>query len=195
MGKQWKRWQTLFSWAPKSLQMVTAAMKLKALAPWKKSYDKPRQSIKKQRHYFDNKGMSCQSYGFSSSHVWMWQLDHKEGWAPNNWCLRTVLLEKTLESPLNCKEIIPVNPKRNQHWIFIGRTDTEGNLQCFWPPDANSWLTGKDPDAWKVWRPEEKGAAEDEMVGWHHRLNGQEFEQTPGHSGGQEPGVLQSKRS
>ena len=145
-------------------------MKLKALAPWKKSYDKPRQSIKKQRHYFDNKGMSCQSYGFSSSHVWMWQLDHKEGWAPNNWCLRTVLLEKTLESPLNCKEIIPVNPKRNQHWIFIGRTDTEGNLQCFWPPDANSWLTGKDPDAWKVWRPEEKGMTEDEMVGWHQWL-------------------------
>ena len=99
MGKQWKRWQTLFSWAPKSLQMVTAAMKLKALAPWKKSYDKPRQSIKKQRHYFDNKGMSCQSYGFSSSHVWMWQLDHKEGWAPKNWCLWTVMLGRLLRVP------------------------------------------------------------------------------------------------
>jgi len=104
---------------------------LKMLAPWKKSYDKPRQSIKKQRHYFDNKGLSSQSYGFSSSHVWMWQLDHKEGWAPNNWCLRTVVLEKTLESPLNCKEIKPVSTKRNQPWIFIGRTNAEAKLQYF----------------------------------------------------------------
>ena len=111
-GKWWKQWQTLFSWAPKLLQMVTAAMKLKD-APWKKSYNQPRQHIKKQRHYFANKGLSGQNYGFSSSHVWMWELDYKESWWQKNWCFWTVVLEKTLESPLDCKEIQPVHPKRN----------------------------------------------------------------------------------
>ena len=125
MGKQWKQWETLFSWAPKSLQMVTAAMKLKRLAPWKKSYDHPRQHIKKQRHCFANKGLSSQSYGFSSSHVWMWELDPKESWALKNWCFWTVVLEKTLESLLDCEEIKPVNCKGNQSWIFTERTDAE----------------------------------------------------------------------
>ena len=118
MGKQWKQWQTLFFWAPKSLQMVIAAMKLKTLTPWKVSYDQPRQHIKKQRHCFANKGPSSQGYGFSSGHVWMWGLDCKESWALKNWCFWTVVLEKTLESPLDCKEIQPVHPKGNQSWIF-----------------------------------------------------------------------------
>ena len=160
MGKQWKQWQTLFSWAPKSLQMVTAAMKLKDTCSLKKSYDKPRQHIKKQRYYFANKGLSSQSYDFSSSHVWMWVLDHKESWVPKNWCFWTVVLGKTLESPMNCKEIKPVNPKGNQSWIFIGRTDAEAEAPILWPPYVKNWLTGKDPDAGKDWRQEEKGMTE-----------------------------------
>ena len=120
MGKQWKQCQTLFFWAPKSLQMVTAAMKFKDFAPWKKSYDQPRQHIKKQRHYFANKGPSSQGYGFSSGHVWMWELDCEEGWVPKNWWFWTVVLEKTLESPLDSKEIQPVNPKGDQSWLFTG---------------------------------------------------------------------------
>ena len=115
---------------------------------------------------------------FSSSHVWMWELDHKESWAPKNWCFWTVVLEKTLESPLDCKEIKPVNPKRNQSWIFIGETDGEAEAPNLWPLDKN-WLIGKDPDAGKDWRQEEKGMTEDEMVGWHHRFDGHEFEQAP----------------
>ena len=111
--------------------------------------------MKKHRHHFVNKGPSSQSYGFSSSHVQMLELDHKEGWAPKNWCFQTVVLEKTLESPLDCKEIQPVHPKGNQSWIIIGRTDAEAPV--LWPPDAKSWLIGKDPDAGKDWRWEEKG--------------------------------------
>ena len=141
-----------------------------------------RQHIKKQRHSFANKGPSSQSYGFSSSHVWMWELDYKENWALKNWCFWTMVLEKTLESPLDSKEIKPVNPKGNQSWIFTGRTDAETPI--LWPPDAKSWLTGKDPDAGKDWRREEKGVTDDKMVGWHHQLNGREFEQTPGDSEG-----------
>ena len=113
------------------------------LAPWKKSYDQPRQHIKKQRHYFANKGTSSQSYGFSSSHVWIWELDQKESWALKNWCIWTVVLEKTLESPLACKEIQPVHPKENQSWAFIGRTDAEAETPILWPPDAKSWLIEK----------------------------------------------------
>ena len=124
IGKKWKQWQTLFSWTPKSLQTVTAAVKLKDIAPWKKSNDKPRQYIKKQRRHFANKGLYSQSYSFFSSHVQMWELDHKD-WAPKNWCFWTLVLEKTLESPLDSKDIKSVNPKENQSWIFIGRTDAE----------------------------------------------------------------------
>ena len=143
--------ETLFSWALKSLQMLTAAMKLKDKrpAPWKKSYDQPRQHIKKQRHYFVNKGPSSQSYGFSRSHVWIWELNYKESWALKNWCFWTVLLEKTLESPLDCKEIQPVNPKGNQSRTFIGRTDAEGETPILWPYDAKNWLIWKDPDSGK----------------------------------------------
>ena len=141
---------------------------LKILVPWKKSYDQPRQHIKKQRHYFADKGLSSQSCGFSSSHVWMWELDYKESWTLKNWCFWTVVLEKTLESPLDCKEIQPVNPKGSQSWIFIGRVDAEAETPILWPPDAKNWLIWKDLDAGKNWRQEEKGTIEDEMVRWHH---------------------------
>ena len=145
-------------------------------APWKKSYDQPRQHIRKQRHYFTNKGPSSQSYGFSISHAWMWELDYKESWARKNWCFWSVVLEKTLESPLDCKEIQPVHPKGNQSWIFIGRTDAEAETLILWPHDVKNQLTGQDPDAGKDWRQEEKGMTEDEMVGWHHWHDGHEFE-------------------
>ena len=117
------------------------------LAPWKKSYDKPRQCIKKQRHHFANKGPN--SYGFSSSHVQMWELDHKEGWVPKNWCFWTVVLEKSLESPLDIRELKLVNPKGNQTWVFIGRTNTEAEAPVLWLPDAKNQLIEKDPDAGK----------------------------------------------
>ena len=130
----------------------------------RKAMTNPRQHIKKQRHYFADKDPSSQSYGFSSSHVWMWGLEYKESWAQNNWCFWIMLLEKILESLLDCKKIKPVNPKRNQHWIFIGRTDAEVEAPILWPPDAKSWLIGKDPDAGKDWGQEEKWVAEDEMV-------------------------------
>ena len=155
--------------------MVTAAMKLKD-TPWKKSYDQPRQLIKKQRHYFANKGLSSQSYGFSSSHIWTWELDYKESWALKNWCFWTVVLKKTIKSPLESKEIQPVHPKGIQSWIFIVRTDAEAETPVFWPPDAEKWLIGKYPDAGKEWRQGEKGMIEDEMVGWNHWLNGHHFE-------------------
>ena len=138
---------------------------IKTLAPWKKGYDQPRQHIKKQRHFFANKGPSSQSYGFSSSHVCMWELDYKESWVLKNWCFWTVVLEKTLESPLDCKEIQPVHPKGDQSWIFIGRTDAEAETPMLWPSDATNGLIWKDPDAGKDWRQEEKGTTEDEMVG------------------------------
>ena len=160
-------------------------MKLKTLAPWKKSHDKPRQCTKKQRQHFADKGPSSRSYGFPCSHVWMQELDHKEGWVLKNWCFGTVVLEKTLESPLDCKEIKPVNPKGNQSWIFIGKTDAEAEVPVLWPPDLKSQITGKDPDAGKDWRKEEKGTTEDEMVGWHHWLNGHESEQDSGDAEGQ----------
>ena len=136
----------LFFWAPKSLPMVTAAMKLKDACSFKKSYDKHRQSIKKQRYHFASKGQYSQSYGFSSSHIQMWELNRKENWAPKNWCFRTVVLKKTLESLLDCKEIKPANPKGNQPWIFTGRTDAEAEAPIIWPPNAKSQLTRKDPD-------------------------------------------------
>ena len=117
------------------------------LAPWKKSYDQPRQHFKKQRHYFANKGPYRQSYSSPSSHVWMWELDYKESWAPKNWCFWTVVLEKTLWNPLDSKAIQPVHPKGNQSWILIGRMDAEPESPILWPPDAKNWFIGKDPDA------------------------------------------------
>ena len=136
--------------------------------------------MKKQRHYFADRSPSSQSYGFFSRHVWMWELDYKECWAPKNWCFWTVVLEKTLESPLDCKEIQPVHPKGDQSWVFIGRTDAETETLILRPSDVKNWLIGKDPNAGKDWRWEEKGTTENEMAGWHHWLNRHEFEQALG---------------
>ena len=152
MGKQWKQWET------------------------------PPQNPCRwwlQRHYFANKCSPSQGCGFSSGHVRMWELDYKESWAQKNWCFWTVVLEKTLESPLDSKEIQPVHPKRDQSWVFIARTDVEAETSILWPPNAKSWLIGKDPDAGKDWGQEEKGMTEDEMVGLHHWLDGHGFEWTP----------------
>ena len=152
---------------------------IKTLTPWKESYKQPRQHIQKQRHYFANKDLSSQGYGFSSGLVWMWELDYKESWALKNWCFWTVVLEKILEGPLGCKEIQPVHPK-DQSWVFIGRTDVEAVTPILWPHDVKNWLIGKDPDAGKDWGQEEKGTTEDEMVGWFHRLSGHGFGWTLG---------------
>ena len=122
---------------------------------------------------------------FSSSHIWMWELDYKESWVLKSWCCWTVVLENTLQSLLDCKEIQPVDPKGNQSWIFIVRTDAEAETPILWPPDVKNWLIGKAPDAGRDWRQEEKGTTEDEMAGWHHRLDGHEFESTPGVGDGQ----------
>ena len=156
--------------------MVTVAMKLEDTCSLEEKLWPARQHVKKQRHYFADKGLSSQSYGFSSSHVWMWELDYKESWALKNWCFLTVVLEKTLESPLDFKEIQQVHPKGNQFWILIGRTDAEAETPILGPPDVKNWLIWKDPDAGKDWEREEKGTTEDKMVGWHHRFDGHESE-------------------
>ena len=138
-----------------------------------------------QRYYFIDKSPYSQGYGFSSGHVWMWELDCEESWAPKNWCFWTVVLENTLESPLDCKEIQPVHPKGDQSWVFIERTESEAEAPIPRPPDVKNWLIGKKPDAGKNCRQEEKGTTEDEMAGWHHWLSGHEFEQAPGDGEGQ----------
>ena len=147
--------------------------------------DKPRQCVEKQRHYSANKGPYSQGYGLPSGHLRLWKLYHKEGRMPKNWCLWTLVLEKTPESPLDSKEIKPVYPKWNQPWIFIGRTDALAEIPILWPPYAKNWLIWKDPDAGKDGRQEEKGTTEDEMVGWHHWLNGHESEYALGVGDGQ----------
>ena len=144
--------------------------------PWKKSYDQPRQHIQKQRHCFANKGPSSQGYGFSSGHVWMWELDYKENWALKNGCFWTVVLERTLESPLDCKEIQPVHPKGDLSWVFIGRTNAGAETQNFGHVMLRADSLEKNPDTGKDWRWDKKGKTEDDMVGWHHQLNGHEFE-------------------
>ena len=136
-------------------------------------------------HYFANKGLSSQGYGFSSGHVWMWQLDCEESWARKNWIFWTVVLEKTLESPLDCKEIQPVHSKGDQSWVFTGRTDAKAEAPVLWPPHVKSRLIGKDSDAGRDWEQEEKGMTEDEMAGWHYWLNGRESGWTPGVGDGQ----------
>ena len=178
MEKQWKQWQT-----------ILGGSKITADGDWRHEIEgclllgrkavnsilKIRDSILKIRDPA-NKGPSSQGYGFSSGYVWMWRLDYKETWVLKNWCFSTVVLEKTLESHLDCKEIQPVHPKGNQPWIFSGRTDAEAETPILWPPVGKNWLIGKDLDAGKEWRREEKGTTEDEMVGWHHWLDGHEFE-------------------
>ena len=142
---------------------LISAMKLKDTCSLEKSNDKARQCIKKQRHHFADKYLSSQSYGFSSGHVQLWELDQKEGWALKNWCFITVVLEKTLENPLDSKEIKPVSPEGNQSWIFTRRMNAEAGAPTVWAPDTKS-LIGKDPDAGKDWGQKEKGTAEDEMI-------------------------------
>ena len=154
------------------------------LLSWENSYDEPRQCIK-QTHQFADKGLCCQSYSLSNSHVRMWELDYKEGWVLKNWCFWTVVLEKILEIPLGSKESKPVDCKGDQPWVFIGKTDAKAETPILWPPDEKSWLIGNDPEAGQDWRWEEKGETENEMVGWHHRLNAHEFEQALGDSEGQ----------
>ena len=184
MGIKWKQWQILFSWAPKSLQTVTA-MKLKDIFLLGRKAMTNLDSILKRRDIsLPTKVYISQSYSFSSGHVLMWELDHKESWVPKNWRLWTVVLEKTLKNPLDCKEIKPVHLKGDQSWVFFGRTDVEAPV--LWPADGKSWLIGKDP---------EKGTTEDEMVEWHHRLNGCEFEPTLGDGKGQRSLVCCSPRS
>ena len=152
------------------------------LTPWKESYDQPRQHIKKQRHHFVNKGLSSQGYGFSCGHVWMWELDCEESWAPKNWCLWTVVLEKSLESPLDCKEIQPVHYKGDQSWVFIGRNDAEAETPILWPPHAKCWLIGKDPDAGTRRR---RGQQRMKWLDGITNLDGHEFEWTLGVGDGQ----------
>ena len=176
MGKRWKQWETLFWGAPKSQQMVTAAMKLKDACSLEEKL------WPKQRRYLANKGLSSQGYDFSCSHVWMWELDCEESSVLKNWCFWTVVLEKTLESPLDCKEIQPVRPKGDQSWVFFGRNNAKAETPILWPPHAKSW---QDPDAGKDWGWEKKGTTEDEMAGWHHQLNRREFEWTRGVGDGQ----------
>ena len=136
----------------------------------RKSCDQSRQHIKKQRHYFANKDPSGQSYGFSSSHVWMWELVYEESWVLKNWCFWTVVLEKTLESPLDCNESQPVHPKGDQSWVFIGRPDVEAETPILWPPHAKSWLIWKNPDGGKDWRWEEKGTQRMRWLDDHHEF-------------------------
>ena len=172
-------------WTQLSELTVTTATILKDACSLEENYEKTRQFSKKQRHHFVDRCLYSQSYGFSSSHVWMWELDCKEGLALKNWCFWTVVLEKTLESPSGSKEIKSVSSKGNQPWIFI-RTDAEAEAPVLWSYDAKSKLTGKDTDAGKDGRQEEKGTMEDETVGWQHQHNKHESEQTLGDSEGQE---------
>ena len=152
------------------------------LAAWKESYGKPRQCDKKKRHHFADEVSYSQNYSFSSSHMQMWELDSKKGWMRNNWCFCIVVLEKTLESTCTTSYIKPVNHKRNQPWIFIGRIDAEAEAPTLWPTDMKRRLNGKDPVAGKEWKKKGKGVTEDEMVGRHHWPNGYEFEPTFRHS-------------
>ena len=173
IGKQWIQWLTLY------------ILDSKITADGDCSHEVKRHLLLGRKAMTNlDRVLKSRDITFPSSHVWMWELNRKEDWVPENWCFWTVVLEKTLESPLDCKEIKPVNSKGNQSWILFGRTDAKTEAPIPWPPDAKRWLTGKDPDAGKDWG-QEKGATEDKMVGWHHQLNGHEFEQAPGDREGQ----------
>ena len=184
MGKQWKQWQTLFSWAPKSVHMGAAAIKLRHFLLRRKAMMNLDSILKSRDITLPTKVCLVNAMVFPVV-MYGCELDYKESWAPKNWCFWTVVLEKTLESPLDCKEIKPVNPKGNQSWIFNGRTDAEAETPILWSSDVKSWLIWKDPDTGKDWKWEEKGTTENEMVGWHHRLDGHEFEQVLGVGDGQ----------
>ena len=188
MGKQWKQWLTLFFWV-KITADGDCSHEIKRHLLLERKVMTNLDSILKSRDItLQTKVHLVKAMVFSSSHVWMWELDYKESWVLKNWCFWTVVLEKTLESPLDCKEIQPVHPKGDQSWVFIGRTDAEVETPVLWQPDVKNLLIGKDPDAGKYWRQEEKGMTEDEMAGWHHWLDGLEFQQAPGD--GDEQGSL-----
>ena len=180
MGKQWKQCQTLILRGSKITADGDYSHEIKRCLLLERKVMTNLDSVLKSRHCFVTKGPSNQGYGFSSGHVWLWELDCEESWVPNNWCFWTVVLEKTLESPLYCEEIQPVHPKGDQSWVFIGRTDVEAETPILWPPDMKSWLIWKDLDVGKDWGQEEKGMTEDEVVGWHHRPDGHEFQQASG---------------
>ena len=176
MGRQWKQWETIF-WSSKITADGECSHEIKRRLLLRRKAMTSLDSILKSRDItLLTKLCLVKAMVFSSSHVWMWNLEYKESWVLKNWCFWTVVLEKTLECPLDSKEIKPVNPKRKQSWIFIGRTDAEAETPIFWPPDAK-W---KDPDAGKDGRQEERGMTEAEMVGWHHWLDGHKFEQALG---------------
>ena len=180
VAEKWKQWQIFFLGSKITVDGDCSCGIRRCLFLGRKALTNLH-CVKKQKHYFANKGPYSQNYEFSSSHIHMWELGHKEGWAPKNWCF-WIVLQKTLESPLDRKEIKPINPKGNQPWKFIGRNAAEAEAPILWPPDVKSRVIGKDPDAGKDWRQEEKGVTEDEMVRWHHLLNVHEFEQTLGSS-------------
>ena len=178
MGKQWKQWLTFLGGEGSQITVDgDCSHEIKRCLLLERKAMTNQNSILKSRDIpLPTKVHLVKATVFSTSHAWMWELDYKESWVPKNQCFWIVVLEKTLVSPLYCKEIQPVNPKRNQSWIFIGRTDAEVETPVLWPPDAKNWFTRKDPDAGEDWRQEEKGMTDDEMVGWHHQLNGHEFE-------------------
>ena len=175
MGKQWKRWLTLFWGGSKITADGDCPHEIKRCLLLRRKVITSLDSMFKSRDITLPTKLHSQSYGFSSSHPQMWELDHKKGWAWKNSCFWIVVLERTLESPLDCKETKPVNPKGNQPWLFIGNTDADAEAPIFWPPDAKSQLIGKAPDAGKDWGQKQKRVAEDEMVGWHHQLSRHEF--------------------
>ena len=185
MGKLWKQWQTVLLGSKITVDGDCSHEIKRRLLLGRRAMTNLDSTFKSRDITLPTKIHLVKAMVFSVVHVWMWELDYKESWALKNWCFWTVVLEKTLESPLDCKEIQPVHPKGNQSWIFIGRTDAEAENPILWPPDVKNSLIWKDPDAWKDWRQAEKGMTEDEMVGWHHRLNGHDFEQAPRSSNGQ----------
>ena len=178
MEKQWKQWQTNFLGFKITADGDCSHEIKRHLLLGRKVMTKLDSILKSRGVTLPTKVrlVKAMVFPYKASHVWMWELDYKEIWVPKNWCFWTIVLEKTVESPLDCKEIKPVNPKGNQSWIFIERTDVEAETLILWPPDAKNCLLGKDLDAGKDWRWEEKGTTEDEIVGWHHWLNGHEFE-------------------
>ena len=180
MGKQGKQWETIFLGSEITADGDCSHEIKRHLFLGRKAMTNLDSVLKSRDTTLSTKVRLVKAMVFPYCHVWMWELDYKESWVPKSWCFWTVVLEKTLESPLDCKEIQPVHPKGNQSWVFIGRTDVEAETPILWPPDAKSWLTGKDPDAGKDWRWEKKRMTEDEMVGWHHQLSGHEFEQALG---------------
>ena len=171
MGKQCKQWQTS-SWGSKITADDECSHEIKRRLLLGRKVMTNLDSILKSRDITLQTNVHLVKAMVFPVHVWMWELDYKENWAPKDWCFWSVMLEKTLESPLDCKEIQPVHPKGDQSWVFIGRTDAEAETPILWPPDMKSWLIGKDPDAGKDWRWKEKGMTEDKVVGWHHRLDG-----------------------